>query len=64
MEAGHSSTAISIASGMALARDLNKENYNIVAVVGDASIVSGLEIVSDTEPPYQQDGFFWAQPYN
>lgn len=29
-----------------------------------ASIVSGLEIVSDTEPSYQHDGFFWAQPYN
>lgn len=44
MEAGHSSTAISIASGMAVARDLNKDNYNIVAVVGDASIVSGLSL--------------------
>ena len=44
MEAGHSSTSISIASGMAVARDLNKENYNIVAVVGDASIVSGLSL--------------------
>lgn len=44
MEAGHSSTSISIASGMALARDLNKENYNVVAVCGDASIVSGLSL--------------------
>lgn len=44
IEAGHSSTAISIASGMALARDLNHENYNIVSIVGDASIVSGLSL--------------------
>lgn len=44
MEAGHSSTSISIASGMALARDLNNETYNIVSIVGDASIVSGLSL--------------------
>lgn len=44
IEAGHSSTAVSIASGMAVARDLNNEKYNIVAIVGDASIVSGLSL--------------------
>ncbi len=44
MEAGHSSTSISIASGMAYARDLNNEKYDIVAVCGDASIVSGLSL--------------------
>ena len=44
MEAGHSSTSISIALGMALARDLNNEDNNIVAVIGDASIVSGLSL--------------------
>lgn len=41
-EAGHSSTSISAANGFAIARDLNKEKYDIVAVIGDASIVSGL----------------------
>ena len=41
-EAGHSSTSISAANGFAIARDLNKENYDIVSVVGDSSIVSGL----------------------
>lgn len=41
-EAGHSSTSISAANGFAIARDLNKENYDVVAFVGDASIVSGL----------------------
>lgn len=41
-EAGHSSTSISAANGYAIARDLNHENYDIVAFIGDASIVSGL----------------------
>ena len=41
-EAGHSSTSISAASGMAIARDLNKENYNVVAFIGDSSIQNGL----------------------
>ena len=41
-EAGHSSTSISVATGMAVARDLNKENYEIVAFIGDASITNGL----------------------
>lgn len=44
MEAGHSSTSISIAEGLAIARDLNKENYHVVAVIGDASISSGIAL--------------------
>lgn len=41
-ECGHSSTSISVAKGMAVARDLNKEDYNVVAFIGDASIANGL----------------------
>ena len=41
-EAGHSSTSISVATGMAYARDLNKENYDVVAFIGDSSIQNGL----------------------
>ena len=41
-EAGHSSTSISAANGFAIARDLNHEKYDVVAFVGDSSIVSGL----------------------
>ena len=41
-EAGHSSTSISTALGMAVARDLNKDKYDIVCVIGDASVSSGL----------------------
>ena len=43
-ECGHSSTSISAAKGMAIARDLSKENYDIVAFIGDASITNGLAL--------------------
>ena len=38
---GHTSTSISLASGLAKARDLKKEDYNIVAVIGDGSLSGG-----------------------
>lgn len=41
-EAGHSSTSLSAANGFAIARDLNKENYSVIAVIGDGAINSGL----------------------
>ncbi len=41
-EAGHSSTSISAAEGFAIARDYKKEKYEIVALIGDGSIVNGL----------------------
>ena len=41
-EAGHSSTSIGAGMGMALTRDLNKENYHIVSVIGDSSLANGL----------------------
>ena len=41
-EAGHSSTSLSAALGYAMARDLNREKYNVIAVVGDGSIGNGL----------------------
>ncbi|MCD7894129.1 MAG: 1-deoxy-D-xylulose-5-phosphate synthase [Erysipelotrichaceae bacterium] len=40
-EAGHSSTAISAGTGMAIARDLNHQNGEIICIVGDAAIMSG-----------------------
>ena len=43
-ECGHSSTSISAAKGMAIARDLNKDNYDIVAFIGDASVTNGLAL--------------------
>ena len=41
-EAGHSSTSIGAAMGMAVARDLNNENYNVIAVIGDSSLANGV----------------------
>lgn len=41
-EAGHSSTSISVANGMAIARGLKKEKYDIVAFIGDSAIQNGL----------------------
>ena len=41
-EAGHSSTSIAVAAGMALARDLKKEDYDVIAFIGDSSIANGL----------------------
>ena len=43
-EAGHSSTALSGALGMAIARDLNNEDYNIIPVVGDGAMASGMSL--------------------
>ena len=40
-EAGHSSTALSGGVGLAFARDLNKENHEVVCVIGDGAIVGG-----------------------
>jgi 1-deoxy-D-xylulose-5-phosphate synthase len=40
--AGHSSTSLSAAEGFAIARDLKCDKYDVVAVIGDASIVNGL----------------------
>ena len=38
---GHTSTSISLASGLAKARDLKKENYNIIVIIGDGSLSGG-----------------------
>ena len=40
--AGHASTAISAALGMAIARDMMGEDYNIIAVVGDGALTGGM----------------------
>lgn len=41
-EAGHSSTSLSAALGYAMARDMNKKKYNVIAIIGDGSIGNGL----------------------
>lgn len=41
---GHSSTSISAALGMALARDLKGENFKVVAVIGDGALTGGMAL--------------------
>lgn len=41
-DTGHSSTSISAAAGMAAARDLSGENYNVAAIIGDGALTGGL----------------------
>ena len=43
-EAGHSSTSISAALGMAVARDANKQKYEVISFIGDASFANGLAL--------------------
>ena len=42
--AGHASTSISAALGMALARDIKGENFKAVAVIGDGSLTGGMAL--------------------
>ncbi len=39
---GHASTSISAALGIAKARDIKKDKYNVAAIIGDGSISAGL----------------------
>ena len=41
-DTGHSSTSISIAAGMAAARDLNGDKYHVAAIIGDGSLTGGI----------------------
>ena len=41
-DTGHSSTSISIAAGMAAARDLSGDNYHVAAIIGDGSLTGGI----------------------
>jgi len=43
-EAGHSSTSLSAALGMAIARDLNNEKYHVVPIIGDGALGSGMAL--------------------
>jgi len=39
---GHASTALSLATGEAVSKDLSNKNYHIIAVIGDGSLTGGL----------------------
>jgi 1-deoxy-D-xylulose-5-phosphate synthase len=42
VDAGHSSTSISVSLGLAQARDLQMGDWNVVAVIGDGSLTGGM----------------------
>jgi len=42
--AGHASTSVSAALGMAIARDLSGDDYHVIAVIGDGSITGGMAL--------------------
>lgn len=43
-EAGHSSTSLSAAMGMVIARDLNKLDHHIIPVIGDGALTGGMAL--------------------
>lgn len=43
-EAGHSSTSLSAAMGMALARDLKGEANKVIAIIGDGALTGGMAL--------------------
>jgi 1-deoxy-D-xylulose-5-phosphate synthase len=52
--AGHASTSISAALGMATARDLNGEDYEVAAVIGDGAMTGGLAFEAMNNIGFQQ----------
>jgi len=42
--AGHASTSVSAALGIAIARDLSNDDYHVVAVIGDGAITGGMAL--------------------
>ncbi|MCK4368230.1 MAG: 1-deoxy-D-xylulose-5-phosphate synthase [Dehalococcoidales bacterium] len=42
--AGHASTSVSAALGMAIARDLSNDDYHVIAIIGDGAITGGMAL--------------------
>ena len=51
---GHSSTSISVALGMARARDLKKENNSVIAVIGDGALTGGMALEALNDAGYSE----------
>lgn len=51
---GHSSTSISVALGMARARDLKGENNSVIAVIGDGALTGGMAIEALNDAGYSK----------
>ena len=46
---GHSSTSISVALGMARARDIKKEDNKVIAIIGDGALTGGMALEAINE---------------
>ncbi|MCQ2792309.1 MAG: 1-deoxy-D-xylulose-5-phosphate synthase [Bacilli bacterium] len=53
-ESGHSSTSLSAALAFAMDRDNKKENYDVVALIGDASIANGVAFEALNNIPHSK----------
>lgn len=49
---GHSSTSISVALGMAKARDIKNEKYSCIAVIGDGALTGGMALEALNDAGY------------
>ncbi|MEM6500312.1 MAG: 1-deoxy-D-xylulose-5-phosphate synthase [Cyanobacteria bacterium P01_C01_bin.89] len=56
--AGHASTSISAALGMALARDMQGEDYKSVAVIGDGAMTGGMALEAINHAGHMPDTRF------
>lgn len=53
-DTGHSSTSISAALGMARARDIMGENYEVIAVIGDGALTGGMALEAINDAGYRK----------
>ena len=53
-DTGHSSTSISAAVGIARARDIKKEKYNVLAVIGDGALTGGMALEALNDVGYRK----------
>lgn len=54
-QTGHSSTSISAALGMALARDVKKEDGEVIAIIGDGAMTGGMAFEALNYAGHQKD---------
>ncbi|MBT5953623.1 1-deoxy-D-xylulose-5-phosphate synthase [bacterium] len=55
--AGHASTALSAALGIAQARDIKKENFSVISVIGDSTLTGGMAFEALNNIKYLKSNF-------
>jgi 1-deoxy-D-xylulose-5-phosphate synthase len=61
---GHASTALSAALGLAVARDKKKEDFHVVAVVGDGSLTGGVALEALNQIGHLRERLIMVLNYN